>query len=75
MVESPLRLSRFIGESFQLASRLLWFTGGVGFVGARFRCPTGWETQPLLCDTARCGLTNPLQPRKEGLTIFIQAER
>ncbi|CAI7995025.1 hypothetical protein GBAR_LOCUS1592, partial [Geodia barretti] len=27
-------------------------------VGARSPRPTGWETQPLPCDTARCRLTN-----------------
>ncbi len=31
----------------------------LGFVGARSPRPTGWKTQPLPCDTARCGLTNP----------------
>ena len=28
-------------------------------VGAWFPSPMGWETQPLPCDVARCGLTNP----------------
>ena len=28
-------------------------------VGAWFPSPMGWEPQPLPCDTARCGLTNP----------------
>ncbi len=39
---------------------------GLCFVGARFPRPTGWESQPLPRDTARCGLTNP---QRRGITL------
>ena len=61
MVDAPFRefstcISRLVEDSRLRRNRLI---GELGFVGARFPRPTGWETQPLSPNAARCGLTNP----------------